>query len=296
MPPEDADLCLRIDFKKGEGNPRRIFDAASLLIEGFEKFDDLAVASIDSHIEPILVLEDVEAGSLKIWLKNILRATDDQALKELDWKPAVGKYLVRAKYIALKWLDTGTDNSPATLKSLVDDLRSIAEETDTRHFPDYAPIPENKLLGVLDKLQDAKKHLVPGDRLTIETEDHEFYEMDLSRTWSPTASIDPASARETVSHGEMILTIRRPDMIGDTMWQFKHGANNVSAPISDRAWIDRYHDREIDIRPGDALRCYVKFTYTYTADGTLEAQRTEVEKIYEVIQLPRRGSGFNFDS
>ncbi|WP_373504271.1 hypothetical protein [Aestuariivirga sp.] len=112
MPPEDADLCLTIDFKKGEGNPRRVFDAASLMIEGFERIDALTIGSIDSEIEPLLVLEDVEAGSIKIWLKNVLKATDDQALKEMDWKPAVGKYLVRAKYIALKWLDEGSESDP----------------------------------------------------------------------------------------------------------------------------------------------------------------------------------------
>lgn len=296
MPPEDADLCLRIDFRKGEGNPRRIFDAASLMIEGFERLDDLAVTSIDSHIEPLLILEDVETGSLKIWLRNALRATDDQALKELDWKPAVGKYLVRAKYVALKWLDRGAESGPPSLSTLVNDLRSIAAETDTRHLPDYAPLPEVKLLSVLEKIQDAKKQLIAGDRLTVETEDGETYEVDLANIWSPTASIDPTSARETVSHGEMILTIRRPDMIGEAMWQFKHGAVNVNAPILDTSWIESYRNREIDIRPGDALRCYVKFTYLYSSDGTLESQRTEIEKVYEVLQGPRGGVRFNFNS
>lgn len=28
MPPADADFSLKIDFKKGEGDPRRVFDAA----------------------------------------------------------------------------------------------------------------------------------------------------------------------------------------------------------------------------------------------------------------------------
>ena len=296
MPPHDADLCIRIDFKKGEGNPRRIFDAASLMIEGFERIDALSVVSIDSHIEPLLVLEDVEAGSLKIWLRNILRSTDDQALKEMDWKPAIGKYLVRAKYVALKWLDKGDDDNPPSLKNLADDLRQIARETDTRHLPDYAPIQEGRLLNALDKLQDAKRQLIRGDRLTVETDDQKIYEVDITKTWSPTATITPDSARETSSHGEIILTIRKQDMIGDTMWQFKHGNINISAPINDKDWIDGYHNREIDIRPGDALRCYAKFIYNYAADGTLEGQRTEIEKVYEVIRTPRKGSGFRFDS
>ncbi len=46
MPPKDADLCLKIDFKRGEQNPRRVFDAASLMIEGFQKIDDLTALCI----------------------------------------------------------------------------------------------------------------------------------------------------------------------------------------------------------------------------------------------------------
>src|SRR5438132_138732 len=129
VPPPDADFAIEIDFVKGEGNPRRVFDTASLLIEGFERFDQIAIASIDSRIEPLLVLEDVEAGSLKIWLRNILRAIDDEGLKSLDWKPLVGKYLVRAKYIALRRLD---EPGPLRLPNLARELRTIAEETDVR--------------------------------------------------------------------------------------------------------------------------------------------------------------------
>ena len=292
MPPDDADFAITIDFRRGEGNPRRIFDAASLLIEGFERFDETTAASIDSHIEPVLVLEDVEAGSLKIWLKNVLKATDDQALKELDWKPQVGKYLVRAKYMMLEWLDRGDSGRPPSLGDLADELRRLASETDVRHLPDYAPLHEGRLLGALDKVQDAKRQLTRGDKLYIETEGR-TYEVDISRTWSPTAEIAPNSQRETTSFAEMILTVRKPDMIGTTQWQFRHGKLNLSAPINDKEWLEVYHAGRIDIRPGHALRCHVKFVYRYDPNGTLIDQDTEIEKVYEIIRVLGTQPGFD---
>ncbi len=291
MPPPDADFSVTIDFKKGEGNPRRVFDAASLLIAGFEQIDDLAIDTIDTRIEPLLVLEDVEAGSIKVWLKNVLTAADDQAIKELDWKPAVGKYLVRAKYVAVKWLDSGSDENPPAITDLAQELRQIASETDVRHLPDYPPIHEGRLLTALDRLQDAKKQLIRGDKLTIETDDQK-YEVDLARTWSPTASIAPDAARETHSHGELILTVRKPDMIGKTQWQFRHGKNNVSAPITDHDWLHEYRERKIDLRPGDALRCMVRFAYDYDAEGKLTGQRMEIENVFEVIRSTGRQTSF----
>ena len=92
--PRDADFTLRIDFKRGEPNSYRIFQAADLMIRALQGLDATLVGAIDTKIEPVMVLEEIESGSLIIWLRNILTAADDEALKKLDWKPAVGKYLV----------------------------------------------------------------------------------------------------------------------------------------------------------------------------------------------------------
>ena len=82
--PRDADFALRIDFKRGEPNPHRIFQAADLMIRALQGLDATLVGAIDTKIEPIMVLEEIESGSLFIWLRNILTATDDEALKKLD--------------------------------------------------------------------------------------------------------------------------------------------------------------------------------------------------------------------
>jgi len=83
----------------------------------------------------------------------------------------------------------------------------------------------------------------------------------------------------------MILTVRKPDMIGNTMWQFRHGKVDVSAPIKDEDWLTRYHGRKIDIRPGDAMRCWVRFIYSYDANGRLKGQDIEIERVYEIIYI-----------
>ena len=64
------------------------------MIRALQGLDATLVGAIDTKIEPVMVLEEIESGSLIIWLRNILTAADDEALKKLDWKPAVGKYLV----------------------------------------------------------------------------------------------------------------------------------------------------------------------------------------------------------
>jgi hypothetical protein len=50
MPPPNADFSFRIVFEKGQGNPRRIFDAASELIDGFAQLDEAIAGSVDVRI------------------------------------------------------------------------------------------------------------------------------------------------------------------------------------------------------------------------------------------------------
>lgn len=280
MPPPDADFGIEIEFQKGAGNPRRVFDALSALLDGFERLDRTALESIDSRIEASLVLEDIEAGSIRAWFRNVLKAADDDALKGLDWKPLVGQYLVKAKYAALRWLDN-PDEPP--VKSLSTELRSIAQETDVRHLPDYAPPSDLHLLDALERMQDGKRLLRADDRLLIEA-DAKVYEVDLRRDRSlPAPEAYEVIPAETVSRAEMVLTVRKPDMIGRSMWQFKHGSTNLSAPIQDADWLDRYHRRQVAVMPGDALRCLVSLSYSYDKDGRLAEQKLEIEKVLGIV-------------
>ena len=159
-------------------------------------------------------------------------------------------------------LDSGSEEQPPALANLTRELQALAVQTDVRYLPDYPPPSEGRLVSALGTIQDGKRQLIPGDRLVIETED-KVYEVDIGRDWSPSTAADEGVETETSSYGEMILTIRKPDTIGNTQWQFKHGKQNISAPIYDNEWLRKYHERKLDIRPGDALRCRIKFVYAY---------------------------------
>lgn len=285
MPPANADFAFIIDFKRGEGDPRRIFDAASALIDGFETLDEALAGSIDAKLQTVMVLEDVESGSLKVWLRNVLRAIPDDAIKGFEWKKAVGHYLLKSKYVALEFLDNDQSGAPGQVDKLREELRSLASGTDARHLPDYPPIHDAKLVASLDRLQDAKRKLGPEDRLLIET-DEKTYEVDLSKTWDPSDVIPVTNATETRSDGEIILTVRKPDYLGDTMWQFSHGKTSITAPIVDEEWLTDWHARRVPLLPGDALKCRVTFIFVYDENGTLIDQKMEITKVLQVIQAP----------
>lgn len=281
--PPPADFAFEIDFQRGVGPASRVFTATSEFIRACERLDAELVQSIDSNIETVLVLEDIEAGSIKTWLRSALTATDDEALKTLDWRPQVGKYLVRAKYAILRWTD---DESRRGLPDLREEIRLIAAETDVRHLPDYAPPSPRALIDAVRDFQAVKDNLAEGDRARFITEAAEIpdWEFNLS-VRIPIESIEDLAVARTIEvpAAEMILPVKKPDYLGDSRWQLRHGKRNIEAKIEDTAWLRRFQHRQEDVRPGDALRCRVKIEYLYGHDNELLTERYTVIEVLEVL-------------
>ncbi len=292
--PPKADFGFEIDFQRGVGPASRVFTATHDFIKACEALDDELVRSIDSSIETILVLEDIQAGSIKTWLRNTMSATDDDALKTLDWKPLVGKYLVRAKYAVIRWIDD--DTAPRSLPDLRRELQRIASETDVRHLPDYSAPSPGALVSAIRDFQAVKDRLVPGDRATLLTSEGNL-EFNLSVTLH-VEDIEALAVARTIDvpPTEMILPVKKPDYLGDSKWELRHGKRNISAKIEHPEWLRKFQQRQEDVRPGDALRCMVQITYLYGFDNELLTERYTVLKVLEVLvnrvevlQLPFSG-------
>ena len=164
--PTDVDFAIYIDFKKDISKPQRIFQTADLLIKALQKVDKYLCNTIDSKISPTMMLEEIQADSLKIWLKNQLEAADDQALKELNWKPIVGSYLVKAKYAIIKWCNKGELNeNKESLLELSNEIKQIAQETDVRHLPDYKAPNIAQLADSMKDISESKNFLDKQDKL-----------------------------------------------------------------------------------------------------------------------------------
>jgi hypothetical protein len=281
--PSDAEFGIRIDFRKGESNPQRVFQATIAMIGALQRLDRALCASIDVSIEPLMVLEEIEAGSLVVWLKNILHRVDDEALRTLEWKPIIGRYLVKAKYAYVNWANRA--EGERTLATLARDLQAIAAETDVKRFPDYAPPSTAALADATRGVEQAKSYLIDGDKISYVVPDEPPADFELAVQWTD-QQLHDMLVKETVK-GEnqpMTLIVKKPDYLGKSKWDFRHGGRQISANISDSEWLAAFQSRKIDVRPGDALRCLVNIEHHYGYDNELITETYIVTKVVEVLE------------
>ena len=288
MKPDNADFGITIDFDRGSSDPVRVFSAMTEMLRAAREMNLILIGAVDPDLVPVMVLEDVEAASITSWMKNKIKALDDQALKEFDIKQQVGKYAVKAKYHILEYLDQKeVENEKQRLHTLKGDLEKLAREQKVRQLPLPAPVNMDRLIKPMDQIQDAKKLLGPKDSAAFKSEDHEH---QLNKDVTKRISGIPVDAedQDTNGHMDMVLLVRKPDLIGDAQWEFRHGKQPVFAHILDDTWLHQFRRGEEIIVPGSYMSCNVGYTHKYTPTGALVGSSYDVVKVHEV--LPPDGS------
>ena len=282
----ENEYLLRIDFKKGTENPERIFSAMSELIQAFLEIDRSLSHSISTEISSKLILDDIEAGSIIAKVRSALESVDDEALGSLEWKPIVGKYLVQGKHKLVQFLKNKEKiKSKQEIQALREELVALAGETEVLQLPVYQPIPEDRLLKNLQKLGEATTPLLEEDSV--------FYggdgeEITLNKTFKiPQETIEEIlTERVLTGTHEMILKIKKPDYLGQSMWEFKHEGRLLPAKIRHAGWLTKFHNQEVMVGPGDSIRAIVEINVSYDRHGEVIGRHYEVLEVLEIIHLP----------
>jgi hypothetical protein len=282
-----ADFCIEIQYKKESENPSRVFRSMSELIDSFQRIDQHLVKAIDVNTETILLLEDIEAGSIKVWLRDLLRAIPDDAVYHLDWKPIVGQYLVKAKKFIINFLENKTTiTNIDEIRPLEDEIYKLAEETKVRWLPAYTRIQPRQLLEGMKDISASLSHLTGEDSARYIVPNEPETKFNLTFNLAP-ESIEDLIAKETLSsESEMLLKVKKPDYLSESMWDFRHGTSTISASILDREWLEKFQSRKVDVRPQDFIRARVGISYKYDQDGELIATHYNILKVIEVIFAP----------
>ncbi len=278
-----ADFRLEIDFLKKSERPSRIFQVTHDLIETFQFIDKSLVGVIDNKIEPVLLLEDIEAGSLRTWFSNLLRAIPDDALYNLEWKPIVGQFLVKAKFLMINFLDGKVRiTSISDLKPLIGQIDVAAHETKVRWLDDYEPIQPRALLEGIQRISEGTKLLLPGDKASYITSVDKA-EFNLEFNMAPESIDELLESKRIENETEQIVKVKKPDYLGESQWELRQEKRNFLAMISDKEWLAEFQARRVKIEPGDAIHVLLKETHHYDYAGEVLKTSYEVVKVIEVI-------------
>lgn len=286
---EPRDFEITIDFVPGEGDPSRVFRAMSGLIESMKSFDAHMAEAFDSSLHASLVLEEVDAGSIRAKLRNVITGVPDEALRDGDWKKLLGHFLLRGKYILLKWLDEKPMLAHRDdIRVLEGELLRAAEETNLKLLPAYSPPRAEVLLADIHSIQESMSLLEVQD---VASYSYDGKTVEFNRDLAISGEIvREVLTREVVKQsGTRVVKVKKPDYLGQSMWGLQYDGRAIDAKIYDTDWLGRFQSRHIDVRPGDSLKVSLYEEISYGYDGEVVHRHYEIEKVHETIRPSKQG-------
>lgn len=227
--------------------------------------------SASVQIDTVAVVEEIARRSLSLCLRAQTTVGSDGSLL---------KFLSRGTLAIIAWIDSSPTHQLADLQQAIRVLAWGTSITTTAHpaLPSSA-----ELVSAITAWQRAKTALGAVDSVRIVTNNGSA-ELDLSRTIA-----DPRAlllSRKLVNHSaDMIFIVEMPDYQATGEWQLKHGEVRTTAVSEPGTLLDKFYRRDLDIRPGDGLRCKVDFETLYGPDHEVLAERYRIVEILEVLPV-----------
>ena len=269
----DSDLVIEVTSGTGGKTP----DAAPVqrLQEAVDASYRALAGAVPIELETVAVLEELARQSLSLWLR--VHAKGDGALADTS-DASLLKFLARGTLAIIAWMDGSPTLQLADLQQAIRVLAWGTSITTTAHpvLPTSA-----ELVKAIAAWQNAKASLPSGDKVRIVTNNGSA-DVDISKRIA-----DPRTlllARKLVNHSaDMIFVVEMPDYQGTGEWRLKHGDTRTVAIAEAGTLLDKFYRRELDVRPGDALRCKVDFETSYGPDHEVLAERYRIVEIVEVL-------------
>lgn len=273
----EGEVGLVIDYQPGKALAVNVLQAAMGMIEALDRLDGVLLSSVDTSLEPVSVLNDVQHSSLKMLMARALRNTPDELIGNLDWKKWVGGLLVKGKYKLLQKLEADAPEIARTLQELEVDYKSPA------NLIGYKPPTVLEVRDALDGIAKARAAL-PGQLVKVQTELGDVF---IPETMVVNLDAVEAKPQQTITNrGTEFFKVKSPDMLGSAQWTVIRNNRSTKVDMLHQGWLDAYHRREHAVLPGDSLKCQYEETITYDANGSELERRLSIVEVLEVISPP----------
>ena len=161
-------------------------------------------------------------------------------------------------------------------------MHELAEASDVKLLPAYAPMELPTLLADIAAIREALSQLAANDEAS-------FTSAEGRSMYNPRLHVSDAIVQELVTRekiptkGERIIKIKKPDFLGNSKWEFKYNGHAIEAKIVDQSWLQKYQANQQSLNPGDSLRVMLAEEVSYGYDSEIVHIEYEVVEVLDVL-------------
>jgi len=274
----EGEIALVIDYQSGKSVAVDVLQGAMRMIEALDRLDVALLSSVNTSLEPVSILNDVQHSSLKMLLARALRGMPDEHLGNLEWKKWAGGLLVKGKYKLLQKLDADAPEIRQVLVDLEPEYRTIPQG-----LIGYTPPVVADVQAALGDVAKARASL-PGQSVTIQTELGDISLPEKKVAEDLVVNDEPQTS--VTNSGIEFFKIKSVDMLGKSQWSVMRGQRAVKVDMLHQKWLDSYQERQFVLLPGDSIECRFEETIYYDQNHNEIDRGLAVIEVIKIITPP----------
>lgn len=274
---------IKLDFERETESPSRLFRSFAEMIEGINDLDYLIAGSVNTSVQSKIILDDIEKGSIIGMFWNELIISQDGQIDDTPESEKIEEYIEESRAETLKFI-ADKKSSVKDLENLKNTISEIASQKELTESFNYAELDLLKLAKSINSINNSTDKLNTNESFELKSENTVVKEIVAGTNKIDIEDVEEAlTENEIVNESEMFYLIKKPDFLGDSAWNFKHGTKSVTVKILHQEWLEEFHSGKVLVVPGDSLNVLVRQTSKYNRNGYLISDRLEIIKVISVI-------------
>jgi hypothetical protein len=280
------DYEIKLDFVPGDNTPENLFIAFANAIKYFKKIDKMLAKTIAHDYDVSSSLLEVTSGSLRGFFRAKVENKETELHAQVptnDLEAKIKEYLHNGRKVITQGLFDFDENNNENINHLVEEIEKVADDTGISEEPFFTPPAKNTIETIIAAAQDVGEIL--DDKTSIFYSAENEASIELPRKIKMDTSLFVEEISKTIPNTqELILKIKKPDYLGDSKWEMKHGNSKLICKIEDDIWIEKFKSKRVFAFPGDSLRCNVRIINEYDSKLNLIKSEYFIVEVLDVIK------------
>ncbi|MHB1630287.1 MAG: hypothetical protein ACYCVB_18275 [Bacilli bacterium] len=197
----------------------------------------------------------------------------------------------QSKILDVKKLEEASSlTDPELLENIQNELLEEAVRTQVRGLPGHAPMSRTRLAAHIAEITSSLNYLGDGDSATYESPTTGIVPFNRALRVESGELTELLTTRRVTNDDEMIFKVKKPDFLGESMWEFRHEGHPIEAKIADAIWLTQFHENGAGVLPGGALRALVRIELSHDMENEALPTRYTVLQVREVLPPPEKPS------
>lgn len=279
---------IQLDYNPETDNLANSLSALSKIVDGHAIANSILSNSFDQQITSNIALQDIQRSSIKLFIENVLKNTDDNEIKDKGARAFLHQAMVEGRKVLLEYISKHDDiDSRDDLSQIREKLVEVANNAGSQNTVGVESISDSSIADSLSGMAIPKGELSPSQNVKVIANGREFQVNKNFRVTPETLERILLDEEESWENQEIKIKIKKPAYEGKGKWVVQEvDGKTVDAKISDEPWLNKFQNNLLSSGefpfPKDVIRVKANIFIKRDRHGFVLSRELDILKIIKI--------------